>query len=99
MNSRGGTIDKQWISRETYQQTFSFLHNPRNLPIGKKLLSRTVPSEKRYKVAIMGVYNHIRRSFDVPRARTYYTRISTPSFPKNNNYNIPVITFQLKEGK
>ena len=54
--------------------------------------------EKRHKVAIMGVYNHIRKSFDVPRARTYHTRISTLSFPKENDYNIPVLTFQLKEG-
>ena len=107
MSNKGKTVDDLWIDRDTYQKTFKVLSEEAVIPnteelFGESIVNREYEREKEssFKAVITGFYDEKERGFVAPDIEVQKMKLSTPSFyPNTENTKIPVIIFQLKEGK
>ena len=104
MNNESG-IENQWILRDTFQKVFAVLSKKAVIPHDEKLhadKSLYYRKERRssLKAVVSGFYDKKEQAFVLPQIKLRSTKLLTPSlYPQTENTKLPVITFQLKEGK
>ena len=107
IKDRYADIHDLWIDRDTYQKTFKVLSKKAVIPnteelFGESIVNREYEREKEssLKAVITGFYDEKEKDFVTPDIEVQKMKLFTPSFyPNTENTKIPVVIFQLKEGK
>ncbi|MCZ0933487.1 MAG: hypothetical protein OXJ52_10120 [Oligoflexia bacterium] len=103
VNSKG-TIQNQWIDRETYQKALWTLSNvgsviPKDYELfGKNIVLYKRASVSSVKAVVSGFYNEKENAFVVSKTKLFKTKLITPSFPNTmEGQKTHTVTFQFKE--
>ena len=101
-------IKNQWIDRDTYQKNLwlastyiGFAIDPwEDLFEDATSAIRVESNTSSFKIVISGFYHEDKKAFINSKIKVRKTKLTTKSFyPKTENTKIPVVIFQLKEGK
>ena len=99
-------IDDLWIDRDTFQKTFKVLSKRAVIPDDEELFDKSIIADYRkekkssVKTVVSGFYHEKEKDFVVPKIEIRKTKLLTPSFyPNTENTKLPVVIFQLKEGR
>ena len=109
MNNKSD-IKNLWIDRDTFQKIFQVLSQRVVIPNTDNFIDDSLTYRRKsyyrknknssLKAVISGFYYEKESTLIIPSVKLKKTKLATPSFyPQTENTKLPVITFELREGK